>query len=311
MSASKDRLRWKEMPASIRAEIEQLIGGTVSTAQNCPGGFSPGFASRLALADGRRVFVKAMDADAWPEEATTHRTEAAITAALPATVPAPQFLGSFDNGHWVVLAFADIDGAEPPQPWNPTDLGRVVTAVRQLARAVTPSPIALPREHPRLGGWSELGRDPSRRTQLSDHSRWAADNIARLIRLEEEGLAAAQGSSLVHFDLYPHNILLTPRRVLFVDWPHARLGAPAVDLVIVLSSAAADGIDPEPILGNHAETADLKPGTIDAILAAHAGFLLNGGLSPAPPGLEPVIEAKLRLGHGAVNWLQQRLTHRT
>jgi aminoglycoside phosphotransferase (APT) family kinase protein len=311
MSASKDRPRWNQVPAPIRAQIEQLIGGTVITAQNCPGGFSPGFASRLTLADERRVFVKAMDADAWPEEAMTHRTEAVITPALPATVPTPQFLGTFDNDHWVVLAFEDIDGAQPPQPWNPTDLGRVVAAVRQLARAGTPSPITLPHDHPRLGGWAELARDQSRLTQLPDHSRWAANNIARLIRLEEEGLAAAQGPSLVHFDLYPHNILLAPRRVLFVDWPHARLGAPLVDLVIVLSSAAADRIDPEPILRNQAETAGLEPGTIDAVLAAHAGFLLSGGLSPTPPGVEPIIEAKLHLGYGAVNWLQQRLTNRT
>ncbi|MEN3309517.1 MAG: hypothetical protein V7603_5719 [Micromonosporaceae bacterium] len=311
MSASKDRLRWNQIPAPIRAEIEQLLGGTVITARNCPGGFSPGFASRLTLTDGRRVFVKAMDADAWPEEAMTHRTEAVTTAALPATAPAPQFLGTFDNDHWVALAFEDIDGAQPPQPWNPTDLGRVAAAVGQLARAVTPSPITLPHDHPRLGGWAELAHDRSRLTQLPDHSRWAANNIAHLIRLEEEGLAAAQGPSLVHFDLYPHNILLTPRRVLFIDWPHARLGTPVVDLVVVLSSAAADRIDPEPILRNHAGTTEFEPGTIDAILAAHAGFLLNGGLSPTPPGLEPITKAKLHLGHGAVNWLQQRLTNRT
>jgi aminoglycoside phosphotransferase (APT) family kinase protein len=311
MSASKDRVRWHEIPPPVRAEIEQLIGGTVIAAQNCPGGFSPGFASRLTLADGRRVFVKAMDADCRPEEATTHRTEAVIAAALPATVPAPRFLGTFDNDHWVALAFEDIDGTEPPQPWNPTDLGRVVTAVGQLARAVTPSPVALPHTHPRLGGWDDLARDPSRLTRLPDHSRWAADNIARLVRLEEKGLAAAQGPSLVHFDLYPHNILLTSRGVLFVDWPHARLGAPVVDLVIVLSSAAADRINPEPILRDHAETADIEPATIDAVLAAHAGFLFSGGLSPTPPGLEPITEAKLHLGRGAVTWLRQRLTHQT
>ena len=315
MSASKDRLRWDEIPAPVQAEIEKLIGGTVVTTQNCPGGFSPGFASRLTLADGRRVFVKAMDADAWPEQAVIHRAEALITAVLPATVPAPQLLGTFDNGHWVVLAFEDVDGTQPSQPWNPTDLDRVVAAVSQLARTVTPSPIALPHDHPRLGGWAELARDRSRLTHLADHSRWAADNITHLIRLEEEGLAAAQGSSLVHFDLYPHNILLMPRRVLFVDWPHARLGAPVLDLVTVLSSAAADRIDPEPVLRNHAGTAEvgtaeLEPATIDATLAAHAGFLFGSGLSPTPPGLEPITEAKIHLGHGAVSWLQQRLTDR-
>jgi thiamine kinase-like enzyme len=102
----------------------------------------------------------------------------------------------------------------------------------------TPSPIALPRDHPRLGGWAELVRDRARFAQPANHSARAADNVTRLIRLEEEGLAAAHGPLLVHFDLYPHDILLTPQRVLFVDWPHARLGASVVDLVIVLSSAA-------------------------------------------------------------------------
>ena len=33
-------------------------------------------------------------------------------------------------------------------------------------------------------------------------------------------------------------------RVVFVDWPHARRGAPVIDLVTFLSSVAADGIDP-------------------------------------------------------------------
>ena len=39
--------------------------------------------------------------------------------------------------------------------------------------------------------------------------------------------------------------------------------------------------------------------------------LLGSGLSPMPSGLEPIAEAKLRLGRGAVNWLRHRLTHRT
>jgi aminoglycoside phosphotransferase (APT) family kinase protein len=308
MAASKDRLRWEEMPLPIRAEVERLTGGTVIAARNCPGGFSPGLASRLTVAGGRRVFVKAMDADAWPAEAIAHRAEAVIAAALPATVPAPRFLGAFDDGHWVVLAFEDVDGAEPSRPWDPADLRRVVGAVRRLA--ATPAPTTLPHAHPRMGGWAELAGDRSRLARLPDHSRWAADHIARLVRLEQEGLTAARGRSLVHFDLYPHNVLLTPGEVRFVDWPHARLGAPVVDLVIVLSSAAADGIDPEPFLCGRAGTAEPEPAAVDAVLAAHAGFLVGGGLSPAPAGLEPIVEAKLHLGLGVVNWLRQRLAGR-
>jgi Ser/Thr protein kinase RdoA (MazF antagonist) len=302
LSTSKSRPLWSELSAPVRASIERLLGAPVSTARNCPGGFSPGFASRLTLADGRRAFVKAMDAGTWPLEAVPHRTEALTTAALPAIVPAPRLLGTFDDGRWTVLAFEDIDGTEPCHPWDPADLTRVVTALGHLARAATPSPVPLPVDHPRLGGWAALARD---RPGLPAHSTWAAANLDALIGLEAQGMAAAQGPSLVHGDLYPHNILLTPSRVVFVDWPHARLGAPAIDLVTVLSSAAADGLDPEPFLPGTAE-----PATIDAILAAHTGFLLAGGLSPPTPGLEAITAAKLHLAQGALTWLHHRLTRR-
>lgn len=70
----------------------------------------------LTLSNGRRVFVKAMNAQRWPLEAGTYRTEALVAAALPAQVPAPRFLKTLDDGHWTVLAFEDIDGTTPSQP---------------------------------------------------------------------------------------------------------------------------------------------------------------------------------------------------
>ena len=305
MSVSKDRLRWNEVPGSIRAATEALVGGPVADAENCPGGYSPGLASRLTLRDGRRVFVKAMDGNVWPSECEAHRTEAVVASALPASVPAPAFIGCFDDGSWVVLAFEDVDGVSPEVPWDCNTLTRVVPAVVGLANVVTPSPLALANHHPRLGGWIDLAADPARGARLGTVSRWAADNLSHLVALETDGLVAAQGSSLVHFDLYPHNILVTADRVVFVDWPHARLGAPIVDLVMLLSSAAADGIDPEPYLRTYAVGAD--PARVDAILAAHAGFLLAGGLASGPAGLDAIAAAKCRLGRGAVDWLQRRL----
>jgi hypothetical protein len=303
VSASKSRPAWGDLPPSVRSEIEHLVGGPVAGADSCSGGFSPGFASRLTLADGRRAFVKAMDAGR-PGEADIYRAEAAIAAGLPATVPAPRLLGTRDDGRWTILAFEYVDGAEPAQPWTAAELDRVLTATCAFTRAATPSPIALPRDHPRLGGWAELARDRSRLARLSTVCAWAADDMSRLVRLEAEGLAAARGDSLVHFDLYPHNILLTDRDVLFVDWPHARLGAPVIDLIAVLTSAAADGFDPERLIR---EPAQASPDVVDAVLTAHTGFLINGGLSPMPPGLEPIAAEKLRLGLGAARWLEARL----
>jgi len=310
-AASKRRPRWQQLPAQVRAQIEHLLASPVAIARNCEGGFSPGFASRLALSDGRQVFVKAMDADAWPAQALMHRAEANVAAALPVGIPAPQFLGSFDDGHWVALAFECIDGAEPAQPWSRTDLDRVLSALGQLAQAGTPAPVDLPCDHDRLGGWAILANDTALRARLPAQSAWAARHLPLLITLEEEGLAAAQGSSLVHFDMYHHNILLTADRVVFVDWPHARLGAPYIDLLILLSSAATSGIDPEPLLAGQPLADGIESPTIDAVLAAHAGFCLARALLPAPPGLEPIIEAKLVLGRAAIEWLARRIAIRS
>jgi hypothetical protein len=310
MSTSKNRARWHQLPRSIRTAIEQLIGGTVSHARNCPGGYSAGLASVLTMADGQQAFVKGIDADRWPTDATFYRAEARVSAALPATISAPRLLGTFDDGQWIVLAFEAVDGIEPPQPWNEADLARVVDAVVHQSRACTPSPISLPHDHPRLGGWAVVNHNPSYLLELARHSLWAVDHIAQLIQLERHGLAAAQGDSLVHFDLSPHNILLTPDRIVFVDWPGARLGAPVIDLIMLLSSAPPGRIDRELVLDNHYPPGTTAPETVDTILAAHAGCLIRGGVSPKPPGLEPIATIELRLGLSALTWLRQRLVNR-
>jgi hypothetical protein len=302
MSASKDRLRWADVPAQGRAVVEELVRSRIIEARNCAGGFSPGFASRLVLADGRRVFVKAMDALAWPAEAELQRSEAEVAATLPPEVPAPRFLGSVDDEQWIALAFEDIEGTEPVRPWRRDELDRVLGAATRLASVRVP----LRSDHPRLGGWAEIAGDSL--AGLRQLHPWAADSLSRLVELEAEGMAAAEGTGLVHFDLYPHNILLAPERTVFVDWPHARLGSPLVDLVLLLSCAAGDGIDPEPLLSCHAPGAESERGAVTAILAAHAGFLLAGGLAPAPPGLAAIGTAKVELARGALAWLRSRLT---
>jgi hypothetical protein len=306
MSASKDRLLWTELPEHVRARIGRLAGGRVVAAASCEGGFSPGLAARVRLADGRRAFVKAMDCSAWPFQAGLYRDEARVTAMLPPGLPAPEFLG-YDDGDWVILAFECIDGAEPARPWRKPDLARVVAAAADLAK--TPAP-DLPTDHHRLGGWSDLAADRGRLARLATYAPWTTGRTGMLTELEAHGLAAARGSALVHFDMYAHNILLTADRVLFVDWPHARAGAPFVDAVLLLASAVADGIDPEPFLAASPLTANVDPRAIDGLIAAQAGFCLGGAMYPAEPGLEPIFAAKLALGLAALTWLARRLRER-
>ena len=309
-SASKKRLLWEALPANTQADIERLADGQVVAAKNCTGGFSPGLASRLDLAGGRQVFVKAMDAVEWPDQATHYRAEAFVSQSLPPNVPAPKLLGWSDDGRWVALVFECIDGGEPDLRRSRSDAFRIAAALDDLATSLTPSPIHVPSDHSRLGGWADLAMDPERLARLPAAHSWAADHLGTLIELENAGLAAARGDTLVHFDAYPHNILLTQSHVLFVDWPHARRGAPFLDLIMFACSAAAAGIDPDRLIADRAVTAGLDPHVIDAVLAAYAGFCVGGSLWRADPDLAPIIAAKAELGSAVTTWLQRRLAGR-
>lgn len=304
---SKKRPLWADLPAGVRTCLERMVGGRVVSAVNCPAGFSPGFASRLQLANGGRVFVKAIDAERWPMHADWHRTEARIVGALPTGAPAPRLLGFAEEAGWVALAFEDVDGREPVQPWRADELHRVLDALDDLVRGLTPSPVDRPRDHPRLGGWRTIAEDESLSRRLAEIDRWPADRLTHLVALEADGLEAARGDTLVHFDVFAHNILLAEDGVFFVDWAHARVGAPFVDLVLLLSSATANGIDPDAVVAEHPLTAEVDPRAITGVLAAQAGFAMIGALESPAPGMEPVRGAKLALARTALEWLKGRV----
>jgi len=128
-----------------------------------------------------------------------------------------------------------------------------------------------------------------------------------LTRLDQEGVrAAAHGDGLVHFDLFPHNVMLTHGRVYFVDWPHARRGNPLTDLVSVLCPIALAGRDPSPIAEAHPLAADVDSQSLDAIIAALAGFSVLGALLPARPEQQAIVDAKRELATAMLTWLARR-----
>jgi aminoglycoside phosphotransferase (APT) family kinase protein len=155
------RVPWEDLPTSVRSWAECSLGSSVAEAASQPGGFSPGAACRLRLADGRRAFLKAVCATANPQSPGMHRREGAVAAALPPDVPAPALLGQYDDGEWVALLFTDVDGVPPAEPWQTPQLIQVLSALAELHRACTPSPSqAVPSVADYLAedlrGWREL-----------------------------------------------------------------------------------------------------------------------------------------------------------
>jgi aminoglycoside phosphotransferase (APT) family kinase protein len=310
-AASGVRVAWEALPGQVRAAVEGWLGSAVVSATTQPGGFSPGVASRLVAADGRRVFVKAVSSTPNRDAPRFHRREARITAALPATAPVPRLLWSYDEGGdgWVVLVFEDVEGQHPTIPWRPDELDRVVEALEALSISLTPSPVSgdvvqsVDTWLMRNGqGWQRMLEDP-----LPGRDEWSIRHAVALARLEGQAPDAARGDTLLHFDTRADNLLLTEDRVYVVDWPHAMLGQPWVDLVGLAPSVAMQGgPPPEELFMRHASARAADPDAITAFIAAIAGYFTFQSLLPPPPGIPTVRQFQAAQGEIARRWLDER-----
>jgi aminoglycoside phosphotransferase (APT) family kinase protein len=306
--ARGQRIPWEALPASVRDAVETGLGAKVVGATTQPGGMSPGVAARLELADGNRAFVKAVGSEPNPDSPGMHRREAEVAAALPAEAPAPRLLFAHDDGNWVALVFEDVDGHEPAVPWRPDDLERVLAALTDLAEALTPAPVAAPTAAEYLaelfGGWSQLAQQGG----AEGVDPWAAARLDELARLEAGWAEASIGETLLHADLRSDNVLLTEERVVFVDWPHACLGAAWLDLAGFLPSLAMQG-GPRPweVFEEHPLGRDAPRERVLPLIAAFAGFFVQRSTLPPPPGLATLREFQHAQGVEALAWLRRSL----
>ncbi|MFD6419478.1 aminoglycoside phosphotransferase family protein [Streptomyces sp. NPDC060194] len=301
------RRDWGELPADTRAATEALLGAEVVTATTQNGGFSPGIAVRVRLADGRRAFVKAIGRDPNPHSPHLHLAEARNAAALPGSAPAPRLLGWFDDGAWVVLAFEDVDGRMPEVPWREGELRRLLDALTDLAADLTPAPFPAARVEERAGpmfeGWRRL-------LEAGGDDRldpWAARHLPALAELAAAWPAHLHGETLAHGDIRADNVLLTPDRVVFVDWPHAMRTTPWFDLLVALPCIAAQGgPDPEETFTTHPLGRAADPAAVTCVLAALTGYFVCSGLQPDPPGLPTLRPFQRAQGAAALAWLRRR-----
>ena len=303
------RLAWDEIDADVRAHIETALGAPVVAARNQPGGFSPGLAARCVLADGRRVFVKAVSRDVNAQAARTHRREIEVASSLPDHLPVPRLCGHHDDGRWVALWFDDVDGRQPAEPWTDDDLAVAARAVLDLRRRSDPSPAPeLQRAEQRLGGtFGCFARLAGGDGPVDRVDPWVRSNLDRLATIEAHWRDAVAGTALLHGDLRADNMLRVGDDIVFVDWPHGCIGAGWVDVVCWLPSVGLGGRDPEAVAADHRLLDGVDPHALDTVVAAVAGFFVRASLDPDPPGLPRLRAYQAAQGEVAVEWLRRRV----
>lgn len=278
VGATALRPTWFELPRELRGLIEGRLGRRVVDAASQGSGYTPGFASRLLLEDGDRVFVKAADLATRSMFAESYRDEARKLAALPPGVPAPRLRWAYDADGWVVLCLEDIAGRPPVRPWRRTELLAAVDAVTAMSLHLTPAPDALS-----LPSWAaELDSFPSYWDRFQPDPFVAAHG-SETRQLAMSGLAAGAGDTMVHCDLRDDNILVDEAGVVWIcDWNWPVRGAAWIDLLTLLIGARGDGHDVDAILRSNSITNGVLPADIDGVLALLAVYFLGAKEAEAP-----------------------------
>ena len=277
----------------IEARLSRLLEGRIVALRRVERGYSVAFRAVVELDDGRTVFVKA---GAEPVTSAFLRTEQRFYRALQA--PFMPNLVAWDDAEPPLLVLEDLSGGRWPPPWDEAS----VAAVRETLAAVaaTPPPDGLSPARADadtlLGGWAAIGRDPEPFLSLGLCSAgWLERSLPELSAAAEG--APIDGEALLHLDVRSDNICLAGRGAVLVDWNHACLGNPDLDVAAWLPSLELEG-GPRP----------------EAILPAAAGFaaLLAGffgcraGLPPpaTAPHVRPIQLAQLRI---ALPWAVREL----
>ncbi len=313
MSRAGTRLAWDRVPVPIRLAVEAELGCRVVRHENVHGGFTPGPAGPLELADGRRVFAKACGEALSAPATAMHRREAAVLPRLDIDVPAPDFVTAVDLDGWIVLVTELVDGHSPTAPTTPGDVDAVfdlITALVELGerpgwRTVLDPVGTDPAERDARWAWAKVVDDGTA-DRLPD---WPRRHLDRLVQLERGWLEATVGGHLLHRDLRLDNVVTAPDgRAIAVDWAHASLGAAWVDLVGLLPSLELDGGPrPEDVFTEHPVGRAADPDRVDVYLAAIAGYFMRSSLLPPPPGVAGLREFQRAQGDITCRWLASRV----
>ncbi|CAN3980739.1 hypothetical protein KPATCC21470_3391 [Kitasatospora purpeofusca] len=189
------RVSWDELPGTVRAVVEEHDGKVLSAA-TVPEGITCRTALILSTATARLFLKGALVADPGSWEA--QRMEADINAAVGRVGPAMRWEAAVDE--WHLIAFDCVDGRHADLTPQSRDAAIVADTLKRARSCRAPA-----------GGRVPL----------------LAERYRRVLRPGDSG--ALEGSSLLHTDTNPHNLLIASQRGYLVDWAMPAVGPAWVD----------------------------------------------------------------------------------
>lgn len=229
------RKQYAEVPARVRAWVEDVLADRVVEAHEQVGGMSPGCATRVVTAAGRRAFVKAVGPELNPMTPALFRTEATALQHLGSGPLWADLLAVLDEPDgWVALVLQDVTGRHADLG-SSSEADRVLAATDELSAVLAgrgPSD-ALGCVADTVHRWSEVWQHvpPEGGSVLPG---WVTAHAARFATAHARLVQAATAEQLVHGDIRNDNLLVRDDgSVVFVDWGGCRLGPGWFDPLLV------------------------------------------------------------------------------
>ncbi|GIJ25737.1 hypothetical protein Vqi01_08990 [Micromonospora qiuiae] len=312
--ATARRPAWHTLPAAVRSAVSARLGSAVVGARVAGAGFTRGFAAVLGTADGGKAFVKAAPHAEQPHLVDWYAREAAILTRLPSGLPVPRLRWALWEAGWYALCLDPVDGHTPRLPWDPAELDATLVGYADIAAALADPPaelvaLGLPRladlARDDILWWGEVaaGREPPPPLPGPDRGR-----LDELVALESRLPGYAAGAAgLTHGDLRVDNVLIDSAGApWFCDWTWLCHGPAWFDLVGLLITGYASGLDVDARFAAHPAATDAPDDALDVALAALAGYHLTAAAS-APPTASQHLPAHQRwTGEQALGWLARR-----
>ncbi|MCO8277128.1 aminoglycoside phosphotransferase family protein [Actinoplanes sp. TRM 88003] len=318
------RPSWRDAPAELAAGVQRVCGASIVGSRDVHGGMSPGPAAVLRLADGRRVFVKAVSRAVSEPSHRFYQREAVALAALPVETPAPVLLGSIEvttegviriaaaakgareaagaarpetGGEgagaadiacgadgWFALVMSVAEGVPAGPPWTGDGVGLVRDACEVIG--ALPAPDVVPPIGQILTDLDGWELLAAGDPALLDG--WERQNVAALAELAARWQGWTAGTALVHQDVRADNAIvdLVARRAVLVDWSFGCAGAPWLDRARLAADIVGAGHRDGPAAALRAATKilDALPGDAARFVAALGGMWRYRSTLAAPPG---------------------------
>jgi phosphotransferase family enzyme len=220
-----------------------------------------------------------------------HRTYGSVTGPFM-----PGFVGWHDDEQ-TFLVLEDLSDAAWPPPWSHDRIDAVLTALDAVHATQPPNGTpTLESIRAQLEGWKPIAADPGPflSTGLCS-AAWFDDALPVLMRASEECELA--GDCFIHLDVRSDNVCFRGARTILVDWNHAHVGNPLIDLVAWLPSLSLEcGQQPSELLP------DSK-----GLAAFMAGFFASRAGLPPPATAPKVRDFQRRQAAVALPWAAQEL----